>query len=78
MHTKGIHEVKALDKTNSFEWMQKDRWHPNFDELQAAIKEMDLPFLGVTDFIEQQIKNILEKHSEWEEQKEEHEKRKKR
>ena len=46
-----------------------------YEKLEYAIKEMDLPFLGVSDFIDQQIKSALEKYSEWQEQKIEHEKR---
>jgi len=38
------------------------------------IKEIDLPFLGVSDFIDEQIKSALEKYTEWKEQKEENEK----
>ncbi|MDH5690211.1 MAG: ribbon-helix-helix domain-containing protein [Candidatus Bathyarchaeota archaeon] len=46
-----------------------------YEKLESAIKEMNLPFLGVSNFIDQQIKNALEKYAEWEEQREEHEKR---
>lgn len=46
-----------------------------YQKLESAIKEMSLPVLGVTDFIDQQIKGVLEKYVEWEQQKEEHEKR---
>lgn len=50
------------------------------EKLQQAIKEMEMPFLSVGDFIDQQIKSLLEKHAEWTRQKEEYEKasRKKR
>ena len=46
-----------------------------YEKLMLAMKEMELPFLGVSDFIDQQIKSALEKYSEWQEQKIEHEKR---
>jgi hypothetical protein len=36
---------------------------------------MDLLFLGVSNFIDEQIKNPLEKFTEWSEQREENEKR---
>ena len=51
-----------------------------YEKLQQAIKEMEMPFLSVSDFIDQQIKSLLEKHTEWTRQKEEYEKasRKKR
>jgi len=45
-----------------------------YETLDYAIKEMDLPFLGVSDFIDRQIKSALEKYSEWKEQREENEK----
>jgi len=50
------------------------------EKLQQAIKEMEMPFLSVGDFIDQQIKSLLEKYAEWTRQKEEYERasRKKR
>jgi hypothetical protein len=48
------------------------------EKLQQAIKEMSMPFLSVNDFIDQQIKSLLEKHGEWTRQKEEYEKRTRR
>jgi len=51
--------------------VQKDA----YEKLEYAIKEMDLPFLGVSDFIDEQIKSALEKYTEWKEQTEENEKR---
>jgi Arc/MetJ-type ribon-helix-helix transcriptional regulator len=46
-----------------------------YEKLQQAIKEMDTPFTSVDDFIEQQIKTLLEKHSEYTRQKEAYEKK---
>jgi len=46
---------------NEYEYVEV-RKH-EYEKLVSAIKEMDLPFLGVTDFIEQQIKSVLKKHS---------------
>jgi len=46
-----------------------------FEKLQQAIKDVGMPFLSVNDFVDQQIKNVLEKHAEWTRQKEEYEKR---
>ena len=46
-----------------------------YEKLEHAMKEMELPFFGVSDFIDQQIKSALEKYSEWQEQRIEHEKR---
>ena len=46
-----------------------------YEKLECAIKEMDLPSFGVSDFIDEQIKSALEKYTEWKEQTEENEKR---
>jgi len=35
-----------------------------YERLQEAIKDMNMPFLSVSDFIDQQIKSLLEKHAE--------------
>ncbi|MEM3731744.1 MAG: ribbon-helix-helix domain-containing protein [Candidatus Bathyarchaeia archaeon] len=44
-----------------------------WEKLQQAIREMEMPFISVNDFIEQQIKSLLEKYSQWVKQKEEYE-----
>jgi hypothetical protein len=46
-----------------------------YEKLQQAIKEMEMPFLTVSDFVDQQIKSLLEKHAEWMKQREEYEKK---
>jgi len=46
-----------------------------YEKLQQAIKEMEMPFLSVSDFIDQQIRSLLEKHAEWLRQREEYEKK---
>jgi len=46
-----------------------------YEKLQQAIKEMKMPFLSVSDFIDQQIRSLLEKHAEWIRQREEYEKK---
>ena len=45
----------------------------DYERLQQALKDMELPFLSVSDFIDQQIKNILEKYGEWTVRREEYE-----
>lgn len=45
-----------------------------YERLESAIKEMELPFLSANDFINQQIKSALEKYTAWEKEKEEYEK----
>jgi hypothetical protein len=46
-----------------------------YEKLQQAIRDMDMSFLTVDDFIDQQIRNLLEKHEAWTKQKEDYEKR---
>ena len=46
-----------------------------YEKLQYAIKEMEMPFLSVNDFVDQQIRSLLEKHAEWMRQREEYEKK---
>ena len=45
------------------------------EKLQQAIRDMDTGFLSVDDFIDQQVRNLLEKHQAWTKQKEDYEKR---
>jgi len=49
-----------------------------YEKMQHAIKDMGMPFLSVSDFIDQQIKSLLEKYAEWTRQKEEYEKRRRK
>ncbi|MGB9676744.1 MAG: ribbon-helix-helix domain-containing protein [Candidatus Bathyarchaeales archaeon] len=44
-----------------------------YEQLQQALRDMETPFLGVSDFIEQQIRNLLEKYAEWTREKVEYE-----
>lgn len=46
-----------------------------YERLQQAMKDMGMPFLSVDDFVEQQIKSVLEKYAEWTRQREEYEKK---
>lgn len=45
-----------------------------YERLQQAIKDMETPFLSVSDFVDQQIKSLLEKYAEWNVQREDYEK----
>jgi len=63
--------LKAL--TDEYEYVEVPK--EECEKLESAIKEMSLPFLGTNDFINQQIKTALEKYTEWQQQREEHEKR---
>lgn len=44
-----------------------------YEKLQQALRDMETPFLGASDFIEHQIKNLLEKYKEWVKQREAYE-----
>jgi len=46
-----------------------------YEKLQQAIHDMDTGFLSVDDFIDQQVRNLLEKHAAWTKQKEDYEER---
>jgi hypothetical protein len=46
-----------------------------YEKLQQAIHDMDTGFLSVDDFIDQQVRSLLEKHQAWAKQKEDYEKR---
>jgi hypothetical protein len=46
-----------------------------YEKLQQAIRDMDTGFLSVDDFIDQQVRSLLEKHAAWTKQKEDYEKR---
>ena len=62
--------LKSLSEEYEYVEVRKDV----YEKLEYAIKEMDLPFLGVSDFIDEQIKSALEKYTEWKEQTLENEK----
>jgi len=40
-----------------------------YDLLNEAVKEMSTPYYGAEDFINNQIKEALEKYEEWKEQR---------
>jgi len=37
----------------------------DYDKLQQAVQDLDTSFLSADDFIEQQIRSLLEKHEAW-------------
>ena len=45
-----------------------------YKKTKTAIEDLDLPFMGVDDFVEEQMKKLHEQHAQWKEQKEEAEK----
>jgi Arc/MetJ-type ribon-helix-helix transcriptional regulator len=48
----------------------------DYEKLQQAVRDLDTGFLSADDFIEQQIRSLLEKHQAWSEQQEDFQKRK--
>ena len=62
--------LKSLGEGIEYVEMRKDV----YEKLRIAIKDMDLPFLGVNDFFDEQIKNALDQYAQWKEQREETEK----
>lgn len=57
--------------TDTYEYIEVRK--EKYEKTEQAIKEMNLPFLGAADFVDKQLENLLEKHAEWQRQKEEHE-----
>ena len=45
-----------------------------YEKTKTAIDDLDLPFMSVDDFVEEQMKKLHEQHAQWKEQKEEAEK----
>jgi len=41
-----------------------------YEKTKTAIEDLDLPFMGVDDFVEEQLKKLNEQHDQWKEQKE--------
>jgi Arc/MetJ-type ribon-helix-helix transcriptional regulator len=44
----------------------------DYDRAQQALEDLGTEFLSVDDFINQQIRNLLQKHQEWSKQKEDY------
>jgi metal-responsive CopG/Arc/MetJ family transcriptional regulator len=44
----------------------------DYEKLQRAVRDLDTGFLSADDFIEQQIRSLLEKHDAWIKQKEDY------
>ena len=63
--------LRFLTDTYEYVEVQKEK----YEKAELAIKEMSLPFLGAADFIDKQLETVLEKYGEWQQQKEDHEKK---
>jgi len=46
-----------------------------YKRLDAAVKEMNTPYHGASDFVHKQVDEVLEKYDTWLQEKEDHEKR---
>ena len=66
--------LKTLTDKYEYIEIRKDE----YEKLDTAIKEMQLPFHGAHDYIDQQIQNALEKYDEWQQRREQVEKRQRR
>lgn len=63
--------LRFLAGTYEYIEVQKEK----YEKVEAAIKEMNLPYLGATDFVDKQLEALLEKSAEWQQQKEDYEKK---
>lgn len=63
--------LRFLKEDYEYIEIPKEEW----EKVQQAIRDMELSFLSVNEFVEQQIKNLLEKYAEYNKQKEAYEKR---
>lgn len=55
---------------NQFEYVEIQK--EDHEKLQQAIQDMDTPFRSVADFIDQQIRSLIDKHEAWKKQKEDY------
>jgi len=63
--------LKQLRENTEYVEIPKDK----YKRLEAALEEMNAPYLNAEDFINKQIEEALEKYDAWLQEKEEHEKR---
>jgi len=66
--------LKTLTDQYEYIEIRKDE----YERLEAAIKEMTLPLYGVEDYVNQQIRTALEKYDEWQQHRDEQERRRRR
>jgi len=63
--------LKTLTDEYEYIEVRKDE----YERFESAIKEMALPFHNANDYLNHHIKTALDKYAEWQQQKEQHEKR---
>ncbi len=59
--------------TGAYEYIEVQK--EKYEKAEAAVDEMNLPYLGATDFVDKQLEALLEKREEWQQQKEAYEKK---
>jgi len=59
--------------SNEYEYVEVRK--EKYEKAESIIKEMNMPFLGVTDFLDKQLETLLEKYDAWLQEKQEHDKR---
>lgn len=65
-----ISYAHAFNGESGFYAVNKKR----YEKTKVAIEDLNLPFMEVDDFVEEQMKRLHEQHEQWKEQKEEAEK----
>lgn len=63
--------LRFLSGTYDYIEIQREK----YEKGDAAVKDMNLPYLGATDFVDKQLEVLLGKYAEWQQQKEEQERR---
>jgi len=58
--------LKFFRENTEYVEIAKDK----YEKLEAALDEMNAPYLSAADFIEKQIDEVLEKYDSWQEEKE--------
>jgi Arc/MetJ-type ribon-helix-helix transcriptional regulator len=53
--------LKFLKKESEYVEILKDK----YEKLEAAIKEMSMPYCNASDFLHKQVDEMLEKYEEW-------------
>ncbi len=62
--------------TGTYEYIEVHK--EKYEKGDTAIKEMNLPYLGIVDFTDKQMDTLLEKHAEWQQQRDQLDRRQKK
>jgi metal-responsive CopG/Arc/MetJ family transcriptional regulator len=63
--------LKFLNEESEYVEIPREK----YERLEAAVKEMDIPYHSASDFVHKQVDEVLEKYDAWLQEKEEHGKR---